>query len=265
MKKLFLLLLAAVMVFSLAACGEDSSTPSPSGNSQSASSTPTSSTTASGLSGDIKIIPGANALDAFYVNFSITWTTFGTKYTLCRKGKDWFYASDYRQAENKDQFEGSDRVHCSAFVAGEYYMWFEGDANAPGNPRERLGAYANGLWDELLDEQLDYDGLDDFGSLSTWLQMCLDYTNGVKLKANTKHFISDTMTLIGTEEIAGVMCDVVEYKTTSTFLTDYEYAYDPQSGILFRFRDLRREPADQIQFLVTDYTENPATLGTFPG
>jgi hypothetical protein len=254
MKKLISFLLAAVMVFSLAACGEDSSTPSPSGNSQSASSTP-NSTSASGLSGDIKIIPGKNALDALTTDFSFTWKTYtGLTQTLCRIGADWFYSYDYTNMNPGYEPDTDGIVYC-AFVAGDYYEWSPVSMDGLEEPKKRLTSYKD--WDELLEDRLDYDGFDEFGSLSTWLQMSLDWTNGGKRTANLKHIIQKEMEFKGKEEIAGVMCDVV-------LLYDYEYAFDPDSGILFRFTNLR-EKSNPVQFVVVEYDSNPEKLGAYPG
>jgi hypothetical protein len=258
MRKLLSFLLAAVMVFSLAACGDDNSTPSGGANNtggeSSGSSTPGSSKSGE-LDADIKIIPGKNAMDGLKGDFSVSWVIYtGWSQTLCHIGANRYYCSDRTNDESRRDYE-KNVISYSALVSGKYYDWAPIYMKGLEEPKTRLATYID--WDELLEDQLDYDGIDEYCGLSSWLQMSLDWTNGTRHKVQRKHEIDTDMTFVGTEEIAGVMCDVVK-------LFDWEYAFDPNTGLMFRFTDYR-EKSNPIRFLVTEYTDSPTELGTYPG
>ncbi|MDR0380761.1 MAG: hypothetical protein LBH86_02015 [Oscillospiraceae bacterium] len=217
-----------------------------------------------------KMIPAAWAMEVLPENFLIKWETKGGwLYTLARKDGSWLYASDGSQS---DSDWASDYATYYAAVLqpdGSYQNYEYTDENM--TPRERdWFTSSNETVDDALLNILDYEyesGMSDSGNLSMWVQMCKDYADGTS-SAQMRFSITGSMVVLRTEEIAGVVCDVVGNEGGGMFGTEQEWAYDPTTGLLFRYSkddDYDSEtPLDDF-FKVVEYTDSPATLGNYPG
>ena len=211
-----------------------------------------------------KIIPGASALEALPENFLITWQDSSDyKYTLARKDGSWLYCSDGREADVS--WEVTNAYYNAAILQGDgSYKYYEYTSENM-NPSERdWFTSSNETIEKGLENILDYSGINDNGTLSTWLQMCKDYTDGTTLSANGRFTIAANMTVKGTETIAGVTCDVVA--TESVWVGYRELAYDPATGILFKHSLKESGSEDTVnKFIILEYDANPSTLGNYPG
>ncbi|MDR2926824.1 MAG: hypothetical protein LBV41_01265, partial [Cytophagaceae bacterium] len=142
-----------------------------------------------------------------------------------------------------------------------HYQW-DSDESSPGEPTNWFTSSTENP-DELLEDVLDYSGMTDSGTPSTWLQMCYDYANPDQTDLWLRYEISDNMVLSGTENIAGVDCDI---DISDTMFNKTEFAYDPATGILFRIGtlDIGGESEEiPYSYTVTEFTDAPATLGTY--
>ncbi len=219
------------------------------------------------LSEDVKIIPGASALDAFPANFSITWTdvTEGSR-TLLRKDGSWYTCVDMRDAKPDYQRETID-FHVAVIQPDGSYTYYGSDSEEGSTYQEKARFdSSNETLDSFLEDRfaLDLIGATEFGTPSTWLQMCKDYEDGTPGTTSIRFIISKLMKKQKTEVIAGVPCDVVLYD--GGFMGSKEYAFDPETGILFRFGAKRDQESEmEYTYTVTEYTVNPATLGNYPG
>jgi len=276
-RKLFLITaLALCLILALSACGGNSDNNSGLPNSptsnpaNSPSGNPSSSQTdapsgggelpsddgAGRLSGDVKIIPGDNAMDILPENFSITWKNEDDYHsTVTRKDGSWYYSYENRF---------NDLTYYSAAIIqsdGSFknYEW-DSENTTPIQREWFTSSYATA--DDLMIDLFDFNGYTESGTLSTWLQMCKDYKAGKKCDACTRFYISDNMVKTGSEVIAGVTCDVV---SVGGVFSSQEYSYDPETGMLFRFGSKGSGGGGMTySFTVTEYTDSPATLGTYP-
>ena len=208
-----------------------------------------------------KVIPAVSALEVLPENFSISWIgVTQVTCTLSRVDGNWFYSLDW------DSVEGNDIEMAYYFAAimqeDGSYVYYEWDNDSPGigEPREGFSVYDD--IDGLLAEMLDFSGWSD-ASLSTWVQMSFDFEEGsLFTSTNLRHSITNNMEKTGSEEIAGVECDVV---LNDALFLETEYTYDPATGILFRLGSKNPDEAEMnYDFTVTEYIVNPERLGTFP-
>jgi hypothetical protein len=212
--------------------------------------------------GSPQFIPGDSALDVLPDNFLISWRLYyGYKYTIARKDGNWLYCSDGREADDANEYS---RAYYSVAIKqsdGSYKFYRYTDAEMTPKESEYFTSTTASLEDVVMGEGIfDGIGFTSNGSLSTWLQMSKDHLEGTS--TISRFSVSSSMKLIGTENIAGVACDVVE-----SGVFDFEkqdYAYDPATGILFRFGKIENDTM-VYQFEVTEFNLNPSTLGNFPG
>jgi hypothetical protein len=213
-----------------------------------------------------KIIPGISAEKALPENFSITWKTdYGYKRTLIRKDGDWLYCADSREENDADQYSSAYYSVALAQGGGSYkfYQYSASMSGSTTKPRESQNFTTTAsdfqtTLNNIFDCEYGY-GMDL--SISTWLQMSKDFADGTNGKGNMRHKIPENMVITKTETIAGVTCDVA---ASESWGPTYEYAYDPQTGVLFRYS--KTESGNTTDYLlVTEYSANPSALGNFPG
>jgi hypothetical protein len=93
--------------------------------------------------------------------------------------------------------------------------------------------------------------------------MCYVHANPEQSDLLMRYDLSENLELLGTENIAGVECDVVG---SDNLFAKFEYAFDPVTGLLFRFGWLSKDGTTEeipYSYTVTEYTDAPATLGLY--
>jgi hypothetical protein len=214
-----------------------------------------------------KIIPGENALFALPKNFHIEWSDHTKiKYSLTRKDGSFLYCYDAREAGSA--WKTDDAVYNAAILQkGGNFKYYE-YTSADMTPKENSGFFPSGeTIDESLAIILDFQngvGTNEFGSLSTWLQMCKDFKDGTAKKWNSRFSIIESMSVLSKESIAGITCDVVTSGEKSTNFPE-EFVYDPDTGLLFRYSIQDEEKTVTDHFIVNKYDNNPSSLDNFPG
>ncbi len=207
------------------------------------------------------IIEGDSALDAFPENFSITWRmSYGLKQTICRYNGSWFFCYDSTEQED---YSGS--VSYTAAVLQSdgsycYYMW--GGSDSTPRQTDNLG-YSNKTLEEYLEDYVDKEAYDSAG-ISTYLQMCKDYNLGSSFGPTNYHYgLGENIVMTDSVVIAGVTCQVLY---NSSLWSEYEFAFDPQTGLLFRYSENTDSDSStpmEVLYEVIDYTDSPTSLGTF--
>lgn len=191
------------------------------------------------------LIAGKSALEQLPENFEIQWNGGST---LRRKDGSWLSSTVYT-------LDGRKWLRCSAALLQpdgtyRYVQWNKSEA--VGQVSVRFTQTHNTL-EDCLDEAFDTDGSNEYCSLSTWLQMCTDFENGTTdtywMDAITGDFIK-----AGETTIAGVRCQVVVCDNDWQYS---EYAFDPQTGILFRHVTKNYNGDKQTTFLVNKFIVDP--------
>ena len=191
------------------------------------------------------LIAGTSALEKLPENFEIQWNSGST---LKRKDGSWLFSTVY-------SLEGRKWLRCSAALlqsdgSYRYVQWKKSEA--VGQPSTRFTTTHNTL-EDCLAEAFDTDGSNEYCSLSTWLQMCTDFEAGTTdtywMDAITGDFVK-----AGETTIAGVRCQVVVCDNDWQYS---EYAFDPQTGILFRHVTKNYNGDKQTTFLVNKYIIDP--------
>jgi hypothetical protein len=198
-------------------------------------------------------------------NFLITWeTNYGYVTTLCRKDGSWYYGTQNKESEYKPETI----YHSAAILQSDssfvYYDWYSYDKSV-GEPTSRFtGSYET--VDEALENILDFDGFSENGNPSSWLQMSKDFADSKQFGgAQMRMVIGSSLTKTGTEVIAGITCDVAH---ADMMFSLQDIAYDPETGILFRYRYVNKggsgdDDKEPYTYTVTEYTANPSTLGAY--
>lgn len=210
-----------------------------------------------------KIIPGDNALDVLPENYDIEVDHGYMKIRYARKDGNYFYAYEYPKTDTEDGWssavvyiknsEGYEKYTSSSSSGGGY---------AEGAKFRSEGTITEDQLKKLLADWYDFEGTKDSGNLSTWLQMSKDFRDGVSfLGANSRFSITESVQKTGTENIAGIECDVAK---SSGMWTQNSFAYDPATGIMFKIVKTENNE-DEVIMQVTKYDTNPAKLGNYNG
>lgn len=195
------------------------------------------------------VIAGNDARDAFPANFRICWTRHDdSRATLVRLDESLHLAIE------------------SASGAAEHYAAISGDSGFEYYKRTESGVTGKSdkrEFEKQLNMLLDAEGSAEYPCASTWLQMCRDYLdNESDGKACTAHRISANMEKKKSVIIAGVECEVV-FRDEIFSGCDEEFAFDPETGLLFRYGTEGDDNTIEYKYLVTEYTDAPASLSFF--
>lgn len=209
-----------------------------------------------------KIIPAANALEILPDNYDIEVDYGFMKARYARKDGNYFYAYSYPEEDGEAGYSRAD-----AYIKNDAggYDQYSSTTNYGGGYAEdakfnKEGTVTEEKLQELLADWYDFEGYDDNGNLSTWGQMSKDFRDGVSfLGANSRFSISQSLEKTGTENIAGVDCDVCQ---DSGWFSQNSFAYDPNTGIMFRIVKTESE-SDEVVMVITKYDTNPSSLGNY--
>lgn len=207
------------------------------------------------------VIAGRTALDKLPENFKISYKAYDDEYTAIRLNGNWFFKT--LNLDPDDYFYNT--YSSDAYILqsdGSYKLYSYSSIRT--NPRwEDDGLVTLEKLDEKIESFFDADG--GRVSISTYLQICLEKQEGEDAfdlfeQPSRDYNFSSTLIKTGTATVAGISCVVA---TTDDLFQNFEYSYDPTTGILFKLRSFGNNYPEEIEMEITEYDLNPTSLGDF--
>ncbi len=215
------------------------------------------------------IIESIDIIDKLPENFSVSFTTATSKYTLCRYNGSYMVTSEsLNQAESNMVFTSYNVALSDGNGGYSYYDWYDilyVDRNEvkEGTPQERDCFMSHP--DETVDEQIKKI----LEPLSVWGRMCWDYkelpVDGDRFlfdKASAEYSISENMTKVGEETYLGRNCEKVH--SEGVWADTYDIIFDLETGMIMKMTVQDSGQGEVETYVeVSEYNESPASLGNF--
>ena len=208
------------------------------------------------------VIAGRTALDKLPENFKISYKAYDDEYTAIRLNGSWFFKTVNLDPDDTSYYN---TYHSYAYILqgdGSYKQYSY--SSVLNNPRWKDdGTVTLETLDGRIESFFDADG--GRVSISTYLQICLEKQEGedafdIFEQPSRDYSFSSTLIKTGAATVAGVSCVVA---TTDDLFENFEYTYDPQTGILFKLRSFGNNYPEEIRVEITEYDLNPTSLGDF--